>query len=121
MPDSSQLQVISTTKTLHDRGPKQNTNGSSWVGSVEGVSDVKQIYADGTIVISPYQSEENCNQSIVRMPGGVILLKRLGQQLEIAVVSTSVVQLARPEQLPVQKKREVKHRELPCDYFCATT
>ena len=47
------------------------------------------------------------------MPGGVILLKRLGQQLEIAVVSTSVVQLARPEQLPVQKKREVKHRELP--------
>ena len=113
VPESSKLQV-STTKTLiHDRGPKQNTNGSPWVGSVEGVSDVKQIYADGTIVISPYQSEENCNQRIVRTPGEVISLKRLGQQLEIGVVSTSVVQLARPEQLPVQKKRKVKHRESP--------
>ena len=55
VPDSTKLQVISTTKTLiHDRGPKQNTNGSPWVGSVEGVSNVKQIYAGGTIVISPY-------------------------------------------------------------------
>ena len=36
MPDSSKLQVISTTKTLiHDCGPKQNSNGSPWVGSVE--------------------------------------------------------------------------------------
>ena len=114
VPDSSTLQVISTTKTLiHDRGPKQNTNGTPWVGSVEGVSDVKQIYADGTLVISPYQSEENCNQSTVRTPGGMISLKRLGQQLEIGVVSTNVVQLARPEQLPVQKKRKVKHRESP--------
>ena len=78
VPDSSKLQVISATKTLiHDRGTKQNNNGSPWVGSVEGVSDVKQIYADCTIVISPYQSEENCNQSIVRTPGGMISLKRL--------------------------------------------
>ena len=47
VPDSTKSQVISTTKTLiHDRGPKQNTNGSPWVGSVEGVSHVKQIYAD---------------------------------------------------------------------------
>ena len=74
---------------------------------------MKQIYADGTIIISPCQSEENCNHSIVRTPGGVISLKRLDQQLEIGVVSTSVVQLARPEQLPVQKKRKVKHRESP--------
>ena len=43
----------------------------------------------------------------------MISLKRLGQHLEIGVASTSVVQLARPEQLPVQKKRKVKHRESP--------
>ena len=112
VPDSSNLQVTGTT-LIHDRGPKQNTNGSPWVGSVEGVSDVKQIYAGGTIIISPYQSEENCNQGTARTPGGVISLKRLAQQLEIGVVSTSVVQLAWPEQLPVQKKRKVKHRESP--------
>ena len=112
MPDSSKLQVISMT-LLHDRGPKQNTNGFPWVRAVEGVSDVKQIYADGTIVISPYQLEGNCNMSIVRMPGWVISLKRLGEQLEIGVASTNVVQLARPEQLPVEKKRKVKHHKSP--------
>ena len=42
---------------IHVRGPKQNANGPPWVGSVEGISDVKQVYADGTIIISPYQTE----------------------------------------------------------------
>ena len=58
LPDSSKLQIVSTKKSLiHDRGPKQNANGSPWVGSVEGISVVKQVYADGTIIISPYQTE----------------------------------------------------------------
>ena len=50
---STKLQVISTMKSLiHDRGPKQSSSGSPWVGSVEGVGDVKEIYADGTLTVS---------------------------------------------------------------------
>ena len=101
---STKLQVISTMKSLiHDRGPKQSSNGSPWIGPVEGVGDVKEIFADGTIIIR--------NQTTVRTPGGVISLKRSGYQVEITIASTSTVHLPKPPDFPVQTKK----RKRPCD------
>ena len=49
----------------------------------------------------------------MRTPGGVISIKRAGQQLEIGVASTSVIQIPSAEQLPVQKNGNTKHCESP--------
>ena len=106
---STKLQVISTMKSLiHDRGPKQSSSGSTWDGSVEGVGDVNEIFADGTIIISPYQTEAHVNQTTVRTPGGVISLKRSGYQVEIGIASTSTVHLPKPPDFPVQTKKTEK-------------
>ena len=60
---STKLQVISTMKSLiHDRGPKQSSSGSPWVGSVEGVGDVKEIFADGTFIIIIIFFRESINK-----------------------------------------------------------
>ena len=76
--DSSKMYVISTTITIiHDRGPKLSSGGSPWVGSVEGGGDVKDIFADGTLVISPYQPvsgipQQPVNTTTIKNPSGAI-------------------------------------------------
>ena len=49
---------------------------------------------DGTIILSPYQADlitdVQQNQTAIRTPGGVISLKREGNQIEVGVVSTNI-------------------------------
>ena len=92
---------------IHDRGPKQSSSGSPWVGYV------KEIFADGIIIISPYQTEAHVNQTTVRTPGGVISLKRSGYQVEIGIASTRTVHLPKPPDFPVQTKKRKRPRDSP--------
>ena len=106
---------------IHDRGTKQCSSGSSWVGSVEGVLDVKEIFADGTIVISPYQTDLHVTQTTVRTPGGVISLKRSGHKVEIGVARTSMVHLPKPPGFAVQAKKRKKQGDLPSSSTVASS
>ena len=96
--DSSKMHVVSTTKTvIHYRGPKQSSGGSPWVGSVEGGGDVKDIFADGTLVISPYQAVSGVQQppgntTTIKTPGGAISIKRDGSRIDVETGSGCTIQ-----------------------------
>ena len=116
--DSSKMHVVSTTKTvIHDRGPKQSSGGSPWVGSVEGGGDVKDIFADGTLVISPYQAVSGVQQppgntTTIKTPGGAISIKRDGSRIDVAVACSTSYHVSSKSSEPAVKKRK-KHRESP--------
>ena len=93
--DSNGKRFVVTTTTRYyadDHGPKHTNSGSPWVGSVESGSDIKDIYADGTVVLSPHKPSiidgENQTASVVTIPGGRITMTREAGHVNTVVTST---------------------------------
>ena len=92
---------------------KANTHSSStWVGSGESSSDIKEMYADGSIVTAPFDksiSDERSHELVIRIPNGAIVIKKISPEkyeLRSSSVTTfnlsNGVLVADCAQLPVQ-------------------
>ena len=92
--DENKRFIVTTTTRYYadDHGPKQTNAGSPWVGSVESGSDIKDVYADGTVILSPHKASiidgEIPPANVVTIPGGRITLTREGGHINTVVTST---------------------------------
>ena len=94
--DVKKFVVTNTTRYFaDDRGPKHTNAGSPWVGSVESGSDIKDIFADGTVILSPHEPSIIAgglsSSNVGSLPGRSITLNREGDHINIVVTSTSTV------------------------------
>ena len=137
--DSKRFIITNTTRYYaDDHGPKQANAGSPWVGSVESGSDIKDVYANGTVILSPHKPSiidgEVPPANVVTIPGGKITLTREGGHVNTVVTSSLSIPdpatnpgLSMPPPPAVSRvanspqslsasgsgKRKRKHREVP--------